>query len=336
MAAVRTGGAARPQREPSVGPDGLAAATFPPGRLIEWSTVLVGLAALLSVGLVGVYRYIDNFWLYRGYAPPLDPAWVTERGTAQTISVWSPAIRRSQQVIVYLPPGYSRLRYRRFPVFYLLHGSPGVPNALLQTVNAGVVEDELVAKHKVRRLILVMPFGSTSRFTDTEWANGIRSNSAWETFLARDVVHAIDARYRTIRSGAGRALGGLSEGGYGALNIGFHHPREFRVIESWSGYVRADPVLSIFGRKHRKLAYNSPGHYVPTVARALRGRHAYIWFYSGQGDPFLRQNAGFARELARLHLRHRFLVFAGGHTWRAWRENFPAALVAASRGLSRG
>jgi glutamyl/glutaminyl-tRNA synthetase len=39
-----------------------------------------------------------------------------------------------------------------------------------------------------------------------------------------------------------RALVGLSEGGYGALNIGLHHPGEFHVLESWSGYVVADDI----------------------------------------------------------------------------------------------
>ena len=52
-----------------------------------------------------------------------------------------------------------------------------------------------------------------------------RRTRRWETFVARDVVRAIDARYRTIRSGAGARVAGLSEGGYGALNIGIHHPR---------------------------------------------------------------------------------------------------------------
>ena len=69
----------------------------------------------------------------------------------------------------------------------------------------------------------------------------------WETFVARDLVETIDARYRTIRSPAGRAIGGLSEGGYGAINIGLHHPREFKVIESWSGYAEAADISSIFG-----------------------------------------------------------------------------------------
>src|SRR5262249_41517331 len=220
-------------------------------RVLGWAVLLAGCAAAVGIGVVGVYRYVDNFWLYRGYAPPRDPAWVKQRGTAQTIQVRSAAIGgRSQQGIVFLPPGHAAHPRRRYPVFYLLHGSPGLPNALLLTVKAGVVEDELVAKHKIRPMILVMPFGSSSRFTDTEWANGVRAKSGWETFLARDVVGAIDRRYRTIRSGSARALAGLSEGGYGSLNVGLHHPREFRVLESWSGYQRAADTLPSFGRQN--------------------------------------------------------------------------------------
>jgi enterochelin esterase-like enzyme len=292
---------------------------------------------LLVAGLIGVYRYLDNFWLYRGYAPPRDPAWVKTRGVAQTISVQSAAIGgRRQQVIVYLPPGYASRPLRRYPVFYLLHGSPGLPNALLLTVKAGVVEDELLASHKIRPMILVMPFGSSSRFTDTEWANGVRPGSGWETFLARDVVRAIDRRYRTIRSGAGRALGGLSEGGYGSLNVGFHHPGEFRVIESWSGYQRADDILSVFGGIPERLDYNSPANSVRPIARRLRRDRAFVWFYSSRGDRALAENVSFARELSHLKIRHRFLIVPGGHDWRAWRENFPAAILNASRGLGGG
>ena len=338
MATAGTGTNGRLQVRTSAGDAGVAGKLGPQGsRTLGWSVALVATAAALTAGLAGVYRYLDNFWLYRGYPPPRDPAWVKERGTVQTIAVTSPAIGgRSQQVIVFLPPGYAGHPRRRYPVFYLLHGSPGLPNALLLTVKAGVVEDELVAKHKIRPMILVMPFGSSGRFTDTEWANGVRANSGWETFLARDVVRAIDARYRTIRSGAGRALGGLSEGGYGSLNVGLHHPGEFRVLESWSGYERADKILSIFGHARQRWAYNSPHAYLPAVARRLRRGRIYVWFYSSQDDRFLGQNKAFAHELVRLRIRHSFLVVSGGHNWRAWRENFPQAILAASKGLSGG
>jgi enterochelin esterase-like enzyme len=338
VATAGTGANGRLQVGTSAGRAGVLGRLGPKGsRTLGWSSAILATAVALTAGLVGLYRYLDNFWLYRGYPPPRDPAWVNEHGTVQTIAVTSPAIGgRSQQVIVFLPPGYAGHPHRRYPVFYLLHGSPGLPNALLLTVKTGVVEDELVAKHEIRPMILVMPFGSSGRFTDTEWANGVRADSGWETFLARDVVHAIDARYRTIRSGAARALGGLSEGGYGSLNVGLHHPGEFRVLESWSGYEQADKILSIFGRAKRKLAYNSPQAYLPAVARRLRGRRTYVWFYSSRGDRFLDQNSSFAHELARLRIRHSFIVVPGGHNWRAWRENFPQAIRAASKGLSGG
>jgi enterochelin esterase-like enzyme len=338
VARAGTGANGRLQVETSAGHAGVAGSLGPRrSRTLGWSMVLLATAAALTAGLIGVYRYVDNFWLYRGYAAPHDPAWVTERGTAQTIAVRSPAIGgRSQQVIVYLPPGYAAHPHRRYPVFYLLHGSPGLPNAILLTVKTGVVEDELLARHEIRPMILVMPFGAPGRFTDTEWANGVRRDSGWETFLARDVVRAIDARYRTIRSGSARALGGLSEGGYGSLNVGLHHPGEFHVLESWSGYESADKIASIFGRGEKRLAYNSPASYVHDVALRLRRHGTDVWFYSSPGDRYLGQNRAFSRELARLHIRHRFLVVSGGHTWRAWRENFPAAILAASKGLSGG
>jgi enterochelin esterase-like enzyme len=338
VARAGTGANGRLQVGTSAGHAGVAGAFGSRGsRRFGWSAALVATTAALAAGLLGVYRYLDNFWLYRGYAPPHDPAWVTERGTAQTIAVRSAAIGgRSQQVIVYLPPGYAAHPRRRYPVFYLLHGSPGLPNALLLTVKTGVVEDELLARHEIRPMILVMPFGSSGRFIDTEWANGVRADSGWETFLARDVVRAIDTRYRTIRSGSARALGGLSEGGYGSLNVGLHHPGEFHVLESWSGYESADKIVSIFGRGKNRLAYNSPRSYVPAVARRLRREGTDVWFYSSRGDRYLGQNQAFSHELARLHVRHRFLVVSGGHTWRAWRENFPPAILAASKGLRGG
>ena len=124
---------------------------------------------------------------------------------------------RTQQVVVYLPPGYDVHPGRRYPVMYLLHGFPGRPDAFLLTVRMGVWVDTLVAERKLGGVILVMPSGSTSLFEDKEWANGIRRGEGWETFVARDLVRAIDARYRTIPLGFGardrRAVGRRLRGG---------------------------------------------------------------------------------------------------------------------------
>ncbi len=292
------------------------------------------LVVFLAIGLVGAYRYVDNYWLYRGFAPPHDPAYVRERGVAVRTYVASAALGgRRQPVDVYLPPGYRLHPHRRYPVLYLLHGVPGRPGAFLATVRMGVVEDELVALHKIRPVILVMPFGSTGSFTDEEWANGVHPHSGWETFVARDLVRAIDSRYRTIRAGWARGLAGLSEGGYGALNIGLHHPGEFKVLESWSGYEHADRLRSIFGTDQAAIERNSPALMIDGAAAKLRKAHTYVWFYSGKDDHFQKQNAAFAQQLTALGLPHRYRVVRGGHNWALWRGNAADALLAAARRL---
>ncbi|MDX6425871.1 MAG: hypothetical protein QOD52_1276 [Gaiellaceae bacterium] len=293
------------------------------------------LAAFVAVGLLGTYRYVDNYWVYRGFAPPHDAAFVKVHGSATQFMLASPALGgRRQLVDMYLPPGYHSHPKRRYPVLYLLHGFPGRPAAFLATVRMGVVQDELVALHRARPMILVMPYGSTGSFTDKEWANGVRPHEGWATYLARDVVHAVDARYRTIRSGQSRAIAGLSEGGYGALNIAIQHPGEFRVVESWSGYEQADPVFSVFGHDQALLKRNSPQLTVRAAARRLKLAHTYFWLYSGSGDRELKQNNQFTRTLAGLHLPHRYLVVHGGHNWALWRGHAAAAYLAASKRLA--
>lgn len=306
-------------------------------RLPALAAATAALAAFLAVGLVGIDRYGENYWLYRGFAPPRDPAYVTTQGTQQRFELASPALGgRKQDVYVYLPPGYDPSAARRYPVLYLLHGVPGRPLAFVETVRMGVVEDELVARRRAQPLILVMPFGSTGTFTDKEWTDGVGRGQGWATFVSRDIVRAVDARYRTIRSGAGRGIGGLSEGGFGAIDIALHHPGEFSVVESWSGYQRPDALRSIFGRHLQLLPANEPVRLLPRVAGRLRRAGTYVWFYSGSDDPLRHQNERFAAELAAARIPHRYFESYGGHNWALWREDAAHAYLAAATRLAHG
>jgi enterochelin esterase-like enzyme len=306
------------------------------GRWLALLTVMAG-GAFLAVGFIGVDRYGRNYWLYRGFPPPHDPAYVHQRGTVEHIKVQSAALGgRNQDVYVYLPPGYAQHPQQRYPVMYLLHGFPGRPLAFILTVRMGVIEDELVAKRLAQPLILVMPFGSTGTFTDKEWTNGAGSTEGWGTFVSRDVVHAIDARYRTIATRSGRAIGGLSEGGYGAINLAMQHPHEFSVVESWSGYELADRNHSIFGRSLAGLERNSPLDRLRPDARALRRLHTYFWFYTGTDDSLRGQNEQFAHALATARVPHRYLELAGGHNWALWRGMAWRSYLTAAQRLAHG
>lgn len=289
------------------------------------------LVAFLAVGLLGVHSYVSNFLQYRGFAPPREPAFVHSPGTVERILVASPALGgRKQEAYVYLPSGYAQHPHRRYPVLYLLHGFPGRPLAFLETVQMGVIDDALTVRRRAQPLILVMPFGSTGTFSDEEWVNGVQAGNGWDTFVSHDLVRAVDRSYRTIAAPSARAIAGLSEGGYGAINIALRHPHEFSVVESWSGYERPDKIHSIFGPKLRALPANDPRRLLPHVAPTLRRLGTYFWFYSGSTDPLRKQNAAFARELSTVRIEHRYFQVYGGHNWAIWRANARTAYIVAA------
>jgi enterochelin esterase-like enzyme len=307
------------------------------------------LVAVAAAGVAGTARYLSTFWAYRGFAPPSVPASIVVHSAsgsrrvavvapiAQSFSLTSAALGGyPDQVDVVLPPGYAAHPRQHYPVLYLLHGFPGYPSAFLDIGRVVSIEAALVAAGQMKPLILVMPTGTRSYLTDQEWANSVQPGNAWETFVARDLVHAIDSRYRTIPSGGGRGIAGLSTGGYGALNIGLHHPGEFSVLESWSGYMVAEHLRAVFGQSTRLLNYNSPAVWARSVTPALRAAHLYIWFYSGATDPLTPQNRAFAAELASLGVAHHFYTVPGNHTWGLWRNQMHQALITASEHLSHG
>jgi enterochelin esterase-like enzyme len=298
--------------------------------------LVMGLAA---AGLVGAYRYVWTFWLYRGFpAPELPPSIVQGHrrvpvapGTIQNIEIKSPAVGLILPAIVYLPPGYYSHPNRRYPTMYFLHGVPGSEDQFVDVGDVQTVEAVLVARHLMPPTILVIPQGATDFLQDTEWANLPQPHAKWMTYVARDVVGAIDRRYRTIDRGTERAIAGLSEGGYGAFNIALHHPREFGMVESWSGYVWADAAPGFFGRNKALDAANSPAVEVRRERSVLLADHVYFWFYVGTRDYENRQNVEFDAELSSLGLPHWFFVHPGVHDWRLWRSEIRASLLAAGQ-----
>ena len=309
-----------------------------------WSLALV---AFLAMGSVGAYAYVVGAWRYRGYPPPVVPATVgvpgepgvsvpVVAGTVHLLDVTSPALAgRTMRVPVLLPPGYGTDPLRRFPVLYLLHGTPGQPTAFLTVGQVAVWQAELQALGRIRPMIIVMPPGGLSTFDDTEWADGVAPGSGWATYVARDVVRAVDAAYRAIPAGWARAIGGLSEGGYGAINIALQHPGEFDTVESWSGYEIAQNIPSVFGRDGALMTANSPIDELPGVAARLRARGVRFWFYTSTRDRSRFQNLAFARMLASFGIQNHAFMVDGGHDWATWRPRVPAALIAASSGLVR-
>ena len=145
----------------------------------------------------------------------------------QTIEFHSAAIDRTTKFNILLPRDYHDST-DRYPVLYLLHGltqnytawglSNGAP------FYAGLYDD----------LIVVMPDAGNSWYTNWEEGEDGQANN-WTDHIVEDVINHVDWNFRTIARREGRAITGLSMGGYGALMLGLRNPDMFISIGTTSG-----------------------------------------------------------------------------------------------------
>lgn len=165
--------------------------------------------------------------------------------------------RRS--VPVWLPPSYQAASSRRFPVIYWLAGFTSTGASLFQgTPWQPALSDRLerlMTSGSMAEAIVVAPDCFTrlggSQYLDSP-ATGL-----YETHLCRELIPAVDSRFRTIADRDARGIGGKSSGGFGALVLAMRHPDLFAAVASHAG----DAYFEV-----------SVLHEIPTVVRVLR-RH---------------------------------------------------------------
>jgi enterochelin esterase-like enzyme len=302
-------------------------------RLRVWPAIA---AAWLAVGLVGVQQYVHHYWVYRGFPPPVTPAGVPA-GRVFKRSFFSPALGRRAEYLVYEPPGYGS-GGRRYPALYLLHPPPGLASVFFSAGAAAVDADVLLHRGRIGPMLMVVPNGATRAYAnDTEWANARAGR--YEDFVV-DVVHDVDRSFATIPRRRDRVLAGLSEGGYGAVNLTLHHLGLFGGMQSWSGYflnsAAYSPVLA--GLPPRALAWNSPLQWAPRVAGRIRrlGLRAYLYDGAQDHEPGHAELLPFAAELRRAGARTGAAFYAGGHDWRLWRTQMSHMLQLASDWFAGG
>lgn len=302
-----------------------------PQRAAAWTAVVAAVAlAWIAVGVYGAFSYGDAYNTYRGFPPPIDPVGVAP-GHLYHEKFYSTALGAPRTYNVYTPPGYLAAAARgvRFPVFYMLHGSPGRPRAYINYAAAGVTLDTAIDQHLTRPYLIVMPNGDDGTFrSDTEWAN--TPHGAYEG-LVIDVVHNVDRRFSTLRGRRFRALGGYSEGGFGAINIALHHLKLFSIAESWSGYGRARQKGPFAQATPLQIFDNSPSLYAPTLARQLHRRPLIAYMYSGRSDHGMPSQRHLAAILERTGAHVRFATYPGKHDWALWRGQTPKMIVWAGR-----
>ena len=238
-------------------------------------------------------------------------------GTFREVSFYSPALDRDIAYYIYLPPAYGT-EARRYPVLYMLHGGGGDKD---EWPAYGLINDadQAIVSKDIAPIIIVMPQGDLGY-----WVNWPDGGPRWGDYVVHDLRGQIDSTYRTLPDAAHRAIGGLSMGGAGALQLGLSHPDVFGVVGAHSPALHVDDgsFSTIYGTG-ADFAKREP---IDMAATALNIDTLKIWIDAGESDPWLERDMLLHQNLEVRGIAHNWSVLHGVHEGEYWIQNLPAYL----------
>ncbi len=152
----------------------------------------------------------------------------------------------------------------------------------------------------------------------TNWVDQSRGAQAWADFYLAQLIPWVDANLRTIATKQGRAIAGLSMGGFGAVRFAQDRPDLFNYVASFSGAVDLNDygTRGVIGEQAGQNGFNPAGPFgnpfppfdrldsapwIP-LSRAARLRGVGVALYVGSGihdyDVLERTMANSAAKLA--------------------------------------
>ena len=215
---------------------------------------------------------------------------------------------KEKRLHVYLPPGYGAGK-ERYPVLYLNHGG-GEDDARWSSPTGGCaaeILDNLIAAGKARPMIVIMP--NTSGLASFVPPEPGKDDLCTQEYL-KDILPLIDSRYRTLARREGRAIAGLSMGGFVVTNTGLTHLETFSELYIFSsGYIGENQKLA--EQRFDAILID------PKINDLLQ-----VPIYMGQGetDIALQNGQHFLSLLFQKKVRTFWTLSTGGHEWGNWRR----------------
>jgi S-formylglutathione hydrolase FrmB len=257
-------------------------------------------------------------------------------------TVHSAALGRDVAYVVQLPPSYSA-GDRRYPVLHILHGLFEGPDFWEQRGLPRILE-ELWRSGEVPEMIVVAADGDNSFFM-----NG--PLGAYEDLVTRDLPAHVEATWRTLPGREGRALLGISMGGYAALRIALARPEAFRAVAAHSAMLlEAMPTAAAGAGRWHMAAFNrafgdpidaglwARNDPLAWAARAEPAKTPALYFDCGSSDRYglFMGNEELHRRLQARGVAHEFALRPGDHGYEYVRSVLGGSLRFLGRALRGG
>jgi S-formylglutathione hydrolase FrmB len=244
------------------------------------------------------------------FNPPAAPIALEEHRSYQ-----SAAMEAKVGYNIYLPPGYRDAgNTNRYPVIYWLHGR-GCSESNDQFPATTV--DAAIRSNTIPPLIFVYASGGGMSF----YSDSFDGKWLAETTIIKELIPHIDATYRTVPDRSGRAIQGMSMGGFGALKLALKYPELFSSVVAFAGGYRsaegiqADEISReilkrVFAGDTAQFMSNHPATIARANAGEVRSRVA-IRMLVGLDDYLLEVNRAMHATLTELNLVHEYWEIAG-------------------------
>ncbi|MBD8984359.1 MAG: esterase [Bacteroides cellulosilyticus] len=238
-------------------------------------------------------------------------------GTVSRVWYDSPALGLERRMTVYTPAGYET-GGKRYPVLYLLHGMGGDEEAWISLGRTAQILDNLIAQGKAKPMIVVMPNGNASQeAAPGESSRGMvpptmqlpkTMEGSYEQAFP-EIVKFIDKNYRTVKSKSGRAIAGLSMGGFHSLHISKQYPDMFNYVGLFSAAIMPNKEASspIYENMEGKLKVQ------------FDKKPALYWIAIGKTDFLYKANEEYRKLLDKKGYKYTYYESDEGHIWRNWR-----------------
>lgn len=246
-------------------------------------------------------------------------------------AIHSRVLKQVMHYCVYLPSGYDAKvaahPAERYPVLYFLHGLGDNEQTLFNS-GGWTMLDDLRSKHELGDFLIVAPEGRRSFYV-----NSADGKFPYSDFFLREFMPYIEGKYHIRAGRAGRAISGISMGGYGAIRFAFAHPELFSAVSAQSAALITEspkelnaaaktgsPLLSVlgpvFGSPINVSHWNENNPFLLAKRNAVALRKLAVYFNCGQDD-----NYGFERGASALHaeldqqrVKHEYHLYPGDHS----------------------
>lgn len=260
---------------------------------------------------------VTNVFIIGGDRADLYKVNKVPHGSVSKVWYHSDVLDLDRRLTVYTPAGYETSG-KRYPVFYLLHGMGGDENAWSELGRTAQIMDNLIAQGKAKPMIVVMTNGnaaleaapgeSSLGFTAPSMNLPKTMEGSFETAFP-EVVKFIDKTYRTQANKKGRAIAGLSMGGFHSMHISKQYPDMFNYVGLFSAAIMP-------GKDVKSPIYDDLEGKLKTQ---FAKKPALYWIGIGTTDFLYKANEDYRKLLDEKGYKYTYYETGEGHIWKNWR-----------------